>query len=660
MARNISANNKSKKDSKKFCFQWNLFFIYNYHNLQYSVKKLYIICNKCKFKVRYYYSQLLKNQIYCMNGDIMERLHRFRKCLNFIVRMIWNYKKVYYSYMLIEIINNSILPLIIVFIPGLIIDLLTNHNFRGAIFYAVLFCGATFINETIYFVIGEQKQVAEISINEKMTEALGLKVMNIKYEVLEQKSTLDEYSFALKCIERNSISKLGSVLGTLISSIITLIGVVYIVFSLNISIILLMVVVVIINAIGEVFRLRYVYEREQGESKVSRNLYYARNQLVTKEYAKEIRIYNLSNYISNRVRKYAEDLCKLWEIAAYKSIKAVSWTYIVKGVQLAIVNGYIVILCLKGKISVGEFTIYVSAINTLSGTSLNVVNTFITIVEDSKYIEQLINFLSIITPNGKGISEISKKPIIKFENVSFKYPNRDDYAIKNLSLELIPNKKYAVVGQNGAGKTTFIKLVLGLYTPTSGRILIDGVPQEDIDETTYNQIFSAVFQDFNILGFSLEENIAMDNAIDKEKLEQCINDMGMADKVSSLPQKYQTYMTTEYDSEGMELSGGEKQKLAIARALYKNAEIFILDEPTAALSPQSEFKLYEEFKQITKDKTVIYISHRLSSCRLCDTIFVFENGKLEETGSHYDLMELNGIYANMFNLQANPYNERQV
>lgn len=587
----------------------------------------------------------------------MNKLYNIIKCFRFMFKSIWSHKKIYYLYMLIEVINKSILPLMIVVIPGLIIDMLMDSKFQPAMFYTIIFCATNFITDLLDLVIGNKKEIAEIFINEKLTEELGLHIMKLKYEILEQKTTLDEYNFSIRCIERNSISKLGSVLETIISSTIVLMGVTYIISSLNFLIIFLMIIVVIVNAFGEVFRLRHVYEREQGEANVSRNLYYARDELIKKDYAKEIRIYNLSNFISNKVRKYADGLCKLWKKAAYDSIKAVYWTYIMKGLQLFIVNGYIAILCLKGKISVGEFAVYVSAVNTLSSSSINIVNTFITIVEESRYIEQLISFLSIPIRKGKRIKEISKKPVIKFENVSFKYPNRDDYAIKNISLEITPNKKYAIVGQNGAGKTTFIKLLLGLYTPTSGDILIDGISQKDIDESTYNELFSAVFQDFNILGFSLDENVALSNDINKAKLVKCIDEIGLVHKVNSLPELYKTYMTNEYNSNGTELSGGEKQKLAIARALYKEAEICILDEPTAALSPQSEFKLYEDFKKITRDKTVIYISHRLSSCRLCDEIFVFENGELIEKGNHDELISHNGIYENMFNLQAKVYNE---
>lgn len=590
----------------------------------------------------------------------MKRLSNIIRCFVFIINTIWINKKVYFIYNLIEIFNKSALLLAIVMLPGLIINQLTMHNIQQSIILAIIFCSVTFCNEIISLIIGNYKSLAETVINEKMTEDLGLKIMNIRYELLEQKETLDEYHFALKCIERNSLTKFGGVLSTFISSLITLAGVLYIVSKLNILIIALMVIVVVVSALGEVYRLRYVYERAKEESNVKRNLYYARNDLVTKEYAKEIRLYNLSDFIENKVRHYAEILCGLWTKAAYKSIKAVSWTYVLKGIQLAIVNGYIAILCLRGIISIGQFAIYVTAINTLSLTSISVVNTFITIGEESKYIEELLKILSYEVPKGKGIKDIANKPLIRFENVSYKYPNRDTYALRNITLDIVPNRKYALVGENGAGKTTFIKLLLGYYTPCEGRILVGGIPQQDIDKDVYNKLFATVFQDFNILGFSLEENIAMDSEIDYNKLKKCISDLGMTEKIATLDNKTKTYMTNEYHDSGTELSGGEKQKLAIARALYKDAEMFILDEPTAALSPQSEYKLYDQFRQLTYEKTVLYISHRLSSCRLCDEIYVFKEGKLIEKGAHEELIELRGDYATMFNLQAKPYQKQQV
>ena len=280
-------------------------------------------------------------------------------------------------------------------------------------------------------------------------------------------------------------------------------------------------------------------------------------------------------------------------------------------------------------------------------------------MEEKKYIGHLRQFLSYdveSTVTGTRQS-LQSNPTIRFQNVSFRYPNREDYALTDINITLNPGTKYALVGANGAGKTTFIKLLLGLYKPTSGTILVNDVPIDHISTSAYNRLFTTVFQDYQILGFNMEENITLQTNVQRDTIMRCIRDAGLEKTVESLPEGIHTYMSREYADNGVDMSGGERQKLAIARALYKEADIYILDEPTAKLSPQSEFELYENFRRLVHEKTAIFISHRLSSCRLCDQIFVLDCGKLIESGTHDALMRQKGVYAEMFSMQARPYSK---
>lgn len=589
----------------------------------------------------------------------MNQKTTFLKDFSFAFQTIYRYGRVYYVYIVLDIIIQSVLPLILVIIPKYLLDELITGNFSRAIFWAFSFCLFTLLFDVSSAFISYKKKTVEWKIQERLTENLGIVVMGIPYEKLENKETIDKYEFAVKCIDRNSFTQIGGVFISIISSIITLTGVLFIIHVLPVWMLIFTIFVVIVSAVGEVFRLNYIYERQKTETPIERNLYYARDQLSSKEFAKEVRLFHLIDYISTKVKRYAEELCAVWEKAAWKSLRAVGWTYLLKGVQLFVVNGYIAISCLNGSITIGDFTMLVGAILTLSNASVAAINAIVQLMEEKKYIGHLRQFLSYdveSTVTGTRQS-LQSNPTIRFQNVSFRYPNREDYALTDINITLNPGTKYALVGANGAGKTTFIKLLLGLYKPTSGTILVNDVPIDHISTSAYNRLFTTVFQDYQILGFNMEENITLQTNVQRDTIMRCIRDAGLEKTVESLPEGIHTYMSREYADNGVDMSGGERQKLAIARALYKEADIYILDEPTAKLSPQSEFELYENFRRLVHEKTAIFISHRLSSCRLCDQIFVLDCGKLIESGTHDALMRQKGVYAEMFSMQARPYSK---
>lgn len=589
----------------------------------------------------------------------MNQKTTFLKDFSFAFQTICRYGRVYYVYIVLDIIIQSVLPLILVIIPKYLLDELITGNFSRAIFWAFSFCLFTLLFDVSSAFISYKKKTVEWKIQERLTENLGIVVMGIPYEKLENKETIDKYEFAVKCIDRNSFTQIGGVFISIISSIITLTGVLFIIHVLPVWMLIFTIFVVIVSAVGEVFRLNYIYERQKTETPIERNLYYARDQLSSKEFAKEVRLFHLIDYISTKVKRYAEELCAVWEKAAWKSLRAVGWTYLLKGVQLFVVNGYIAISCLNGSITIGDFTMLVGAILTLSNASVAAINAIVQLMEEKKYIGHLRQFLSYdveSTVTGTRQS-LQSNPTIRFQNVSFRYPNREDYALTDINITLNPGTKYALVGANGAGKTTFIKLLLGLYKPTSGTILVNDVPIDHISTSAYNRLFTTVFQDYQILGFNMEENITLQTNGQRDTIMRCIRDAELEKTVESLPEGIHTYMSREYADNGVDMSGGERQKLAIARALYKEADIYILDEPTAALSPQSEFELYENFRRLVHEKTAIFISHRLSSCRLCDQIFVLDCGKLIESGTHDALMRQKGVYAEMFSMQARPYSK---
>lgn len=246
---------------------------------------------------------------------------------------------------------------------------------------------------------------------------------------------------------------------------------------------------------------------------------------------------------------------------------------------------------------------------------------------------------------------------IQFRDVSFKYPNAEQYALRHFSMELKVGEKLAIVGMNGSGKTTMIKLLCRLYDPQEGEILLNGVDIRKFRHEEYSRLFSVVFQDYQLFSFPLGENVAVSEDYDETKVKKCLEGAGMGARLAEMEQGIHTYLYKDYE-EGVELSGGEAQKVAIARSIYKTAPFVLLDEPTAALDPLAEYEIYKRFDEIVEDKTAIYISHRLSSCRFCDKIAVFHEGRLIQQGTHEELVEDRaGKYYEMWNAQAQYYVE---
>ena len=246
--------------------------------------------------------------------------------------------------------------------------------------------------------------------------------------------------------------------------------------------------------------------------------------------------------------------------------------------------------------------------------------------------------------------------VIEFCDVSFRYPESDAYALRHVNFRIGSGERVAIVGMNGSGKTTFIKLLCRLYDPTEGTILLDGKDIREYNYEEYLQLFSVVFQDFKLFAFPLAENVAAGRHYDPEKVRLCLSEAGMEDRLATLPKGLETCIYKGFDPEGVEISGGEAQKIALARALYKDAPFVILDEPTAALDPLAEAEVYSHFNEMVSGKTAVYISHRLSSCRFCTRIAVFDEGSVVQYGEHDELLaDESGKYHELWYAQAQYY-----
>ena len=310
---------------------------------------------------------------------------------------------------------------------------------------------------------------------------------------------------------------------------------------------------------------------------------------------------------------------------------------------------------------------YLNAVSTFSNAVRDVLSSLVDIKIYGLYYEALDTYVNIpetLRNNKRLPLPVAKEKefIISFRNVCFKYPGQDHYAIQNLNFDIKSGTKLSVVGENGAGKTTFVKLLCRLYDPTEGEILCNNVNIKDIDYDAYMGMSSAVFQDFKLFAFSIKDNIVLndENTISRETVSSLLREVGLDKKIQTLPKGMDTSVYKEFDEDGFEPSGGEGQKVAIARAIARKSDIVILDEPLSALDPKAEHEIFQQFDAMIRDKTAIYISHRLSSSRLCDYIAVFQAGHIIEYGTHDELISLDGKYAELYNLQAQYYVDKRV
>lgn len=324
---------------------------------------------------------------------------------------------------------------------------------------------------------------------------------------------------------------------------------------------------------------------------------------------------------------------------------------------------FVGIKAMAGAFGVGLVTQYVTSLTYISNNFLRLASRIVEIRINAPYIKKAFEFLELPNKMYQGSLTTEKRSDrqydVEFRDVSFKYPAAERWALRHVNIKFKVGTRLAVVGENGSGKTTFIKLLCRLYDPQEGEILLNGIDIRKYNPKDYMGVFSVVFQDYFLLSQPLGENVACSKEYDRALAEKCLRDAGFGERLESLPNGLDTYVYKEYEQDGVQFSGGEAQKIAIARALYKNAPFIILDEPTAALDPIAEAEIYSQFDQITGDKTAIYISHRLSSCRFCDEIAVFDDGRIVELGTHDSLLSGNGKYKDLWEAQAGYYAEKE-
>lgn len=375
---------------------------------------------------------------------------------------------------------------------------------------------------------------------------------------------------------------------------------------------------------------------------------------------KEIRIYNAADLI---IQKRNLSLKETDNLMIKSTDTVIKYQSILMVFQMLIMGAFYLFVAIKayaGLFGIGSFVLFLgSSLHIAEGINLfgNISSILGLSSEHISYLKKIVE-----TPQRKHVGTLpvekrnDNRYDIEFKNVSFKYPNTEEYILKNFNAKLEIGQHMAVVGKNGSGKTTFIKLLCRLYDVTEGEITLNGINIKKYDLNEYMSLFSVVFQDFQLFSVPLSQNVTTSLDYDKEKLYDCLDKAGIKERVEQMPDKENSIIYKDFDEKGIEISGGEAQKLALARALYKDAPFVILDEPTSALDPISEFEIYQRFNSFVGDKTAIYISHRLSSCRFCNNILVFDNGQIIQQGSHDELVQdREGKYYKLWNAQSKYY-----
>lgn len=503
-----------------------------------------------------------------------------------------------------------------------------------------------------------------IGVRIRIIRMLGTKAMTTSYSNLEKNEFTTMQTRTQKCIQSNSAAT-EAVWGTLEQLLKCVLGcIIYVILlsSINFYIAAVTLLTTVIGFILSNSVTMWRYRHKDEEDRQMGRLWYIAEECTGIAGAKDIRLFGMQPWLKEMYHKH-QMLLRRFQLKGEKRYLLVGCADLV---LTAVRNGFayywLTLLVIRREMTVPEFVLYFAAVGTFTQWINGILSQCSDLYRESLDLSSVREFLNypddFVFEAGAAVP-LAQENTIELKNVSFSYGESSVPVLDTINLTLKPKEKIAVVGLNGAGKTTLIKLITGLYNPTRGQVLINGADVQTLNRRAYYRCFSAVFQEHSLLPLSIAENIAQsaDGAVDKAKVAGCLHSAGLYDKVSALPHKENTLLCKEVFPDAAELSGGEMQKLLLARALYKDSPFLILDEPTAALDPIAEHELYMKYNELTHEKSSIFISHRLASTRFCDRILLLKDGRIAEEGSHEELLRLNGEYAALFAVQSKYYQQ---
>ncbi len=551
--------------------------------------------------------------------------------------------------------------------PQIIKQVETGQSFRLLLATIVSLSSALFLLQALKSYLQNNSLFRRIALRTSVVIMVNRKTNETSYP-----NTLDPDFLKLRGKANKSVSANSEAVEhmwtTLTQLLISFFGfLIYLFFLTDINNFL--IIIISVTTVTSFFVSRHMeawrYKNRDREADLDKKIEYFEKLADSMAPAKDIRLFNLSPWLEG----VYDSLVKALEAFINKSERKILFANIIDVFLSLLGNGlayyYLIRLTLSQNLPASSFLLYFTAVGGLSLMIKGLLKELETLIKENWEIQPVRDFLDFPEPfrfsGGRELPDAKSPYEIRLEKVSYKYPGSENYVLKDLDLTISPGEKVAIVGLNGAGKTTLIKLASGLLDPTDGRVLINGVDIREFNRGDYYSVFSTVSQNFSVLDTTIAENVSQTvKPFDRAKVEQCLDLAGLSQRIGQLSSGIDTKLGKKLWDDGLELSGGEIQRLMLARALYRNAPILVLDEPTAALDPLEENDIYLKYNEMTENKTSIFVSHRLASTRFCDRILFIGEGGIQEEGSHEDLLALGGAYSDLFQVQSRYYRDGQA
>lgn len=589
-----------------------------------------------------------------------------KKLIHFI-KLAWSVSPMYIIALVFKSLMGGAKLILNVVLPKLLIDeILGAKRPDMLIFFGALIVLNNVLMKLLENAMERYMNVKNSYVSNTMQERMGEKIMNIEYSYLEDPYYLDLKERACFAIaNQNAISQVINYVSQTLTSVFTLVGLLTIMITLGPVLIILMVAATLLSLLAYSFSTKKITGLMQQIIPINRRYNYYFNLGMEAQAQKEIRLYDLEPVITDTVLQENKNSCDLYTNAMKSLGKSLGLMQVIAVCAAALSYLYVGIRTFSDRfgkmLSIGSLTMYVTSAINFSSSMQAMGQQMVMMFQTLAYLDPYLEFMSIeeeVRETGKEKFE-GHINTVEFRNVTFTYPKADKPTLKDISFSVNRGQKISIVGLNGAGKSTLVKLICRMYKVDSGEILVNGKNIYDYDYRTYMNTISAVFQDYKLFNFTIAENVSCketNTPEDEEKILRLIDEVGMKEKVSELKNGINSRFGKEYDEEGIEMSGGQSQKIAIARALYKPAEMVILDEPASALDPIAEAEIYEKFNSLVEDKTAIYISHRMSSSIFCDKILIIDGGTVADFDTHENLMKkTESLYYKLFMAQAENY-----
>lgn len=586
----------------------------------------------------------------------------------YALKNIWKWDKAFYLFFIPSIPLAVLLPLVATYFPKVLIDSIeSQQSVQKVIIIIGVYFGALLIVKLFNDLCKSKLHMRQYNLSCLYQHAISEKHMRTDYANTDNPEAITKYQHAMSdaCSGQCAPEFIWQSLLGLFISLLGIFTYGFVIAIVSPWILMFLFLSAFITYLVSRWQRNYIEKNKDHWVTVDRKIGYLQSFSERFDHAKDIRIYGMFDWLSDMLTGFQKERFGWTKKVSARTLGGTCINALLMLIQNGVAYAILIVMVFNNEVGAGDFVFYFGAITGFSAWLNGIGNMVNDITHKSIKIGYYRDYFDIEEKynHGEGCSMPTEQELpvdIELNNVSFKYASADGeiYALKNVNLKIDKGEKLAIVGANGAGKTTLVKLMCGFYYPSEGEIKLNGHAIADYNIEDYYSLFSAVFQDIYLLPVTIAEFVSSsEKEIDRDRVMDVIRKAGLADKINSLPNGIDSRLMKGVFDDSIEMSGGEKQKLMLARALYKDAPVIVLDEPTAALDPIAENELYLKYNELTANKTSVYISHRLASTRFCDRIVYLENGEIVESGSHDELMKLGGKYAHMFELQSHYYKE---